>query len=55
MLSAVATGHKWDDNQLHELLSGYRCNSRKDVKVKDFDAIISRLKQGPGAKQATLA
>ena len=48
MLSAVATGHKWSDDQLHELLSGFKCDSRKQVRVKDFDAIVNRLKQGPG-------
>ena len=55
MLSAVATGHKWTDDALHDLLAGYKYNSRKDIRVKDFDAIVTKLKAGPGAKQATLA
>ena len=50
MLSAVATGHKWSDDQLHTLLSGYKVDSRKQVLEKDFNAIVNRLKQGPGAK-----
>lgn len=47
MLSAVAAGHRWSEDQLHELLTSYRYNSRKEVKLSDFDSLVNRLKQGP--------
>ena len=55
MLSTVATHHKWTDDRLHDLLAGFKYNSRKDIKLRDFDAIVTKLKAGPDAKQATLA
>ena len=55
--SAIATGSKWTDEQVHDLLAGARYNSRKEIKVKDYDALVERLKKGPPgtAKQGTLA
>jgi hypothetical protein len=52
-LSAIATGVKWTDDQVHTLLSGFKYNSRKDVKVKDYETICNRLKEGPEKGLAT--
>jgi hypothetical protein len=61
-LRAIATGTKWSDDQLHELLSGYQYNSPRDVKIKDYETLCEKLKQGPdkglskpGQQQGTLA
>ena len=51
--SAIATGAKWSDDQVHELLSGYQYNSRKEITLKDYDRIVDRLKQGPSVLKAT--
>lgn len=47
-LSAIATGSKWSDDQVHDVLAGYQYNSRKEIKVADYDEIIERVKQRPG-------
>ena len=49
--SAIATGHKWNDEQLHRLLADYSYESRTHVKVKDYDEILEKLKAGPKAPQ----
>ncbi len=56
-LSAIATGQKWSDEQVHELLSKYRYNSRKEIKLRDYEAICDRLKKAPteGLKDAVPA
>jgi len=46
-LSAIATGAKWTDEQLHDLLSGFQYNSRKEIRLADYEAIVTRLKAGP--------
>ncbi|MGH7311368.1 MAG: hypothetical protein ACREK6_22010, partial [Candidatus Rokuibacteriota bacterium] len=46
-LSAIASGQKWTDEGLHDLLASYRYASRKDIRVKDYDAIVERIKHGP--------
>lgn len=46
-LSAIATGMKWTDEQVHDLLAGFQYNSRKDIVTKDYDLIVNLLKEGP--------
>jgi hypothetical protein len=46
-LSAIASGQKWTDEQVHDLLTGYQYNSRTEIKVKDYEAICNRLKESP--------
>lgn len=48
--SAIATGAKWTDEEVYTLLSGFQYNSRKDIKVKDYDLIVNRLKGGAPKK-----
>jgi hypothetical protein len=45
--SAIASGQKWTEDEIHSLLSSYQYNSRKDIKIKDYEAIVERLKAGP--------
>lgn len=45
--SAIATGQKWTDEQVHDLLTGYQYNSRTEIKVADYERIVERLKEGP--------
>jgi hypothetical protein len=46
--SAIASGSKWTDDQIHELLSGYGYNSRKEIRVKDYEKLVEKVKVGPG-------
>lgn len=48
--SAIASGMKWSDDQVHDLIAGFQYNSRKDILVKDYEKIVERLKQGPNPK-----
>lgn len=50
-LMAIAAGapEKWSEEQLHTLISGFQYNSRKDIKVRDYDAIVDKVKLGPTA------
>jgi hypothetical protein len=48
-LSAIASGMKWTEEQIHDLISGYQYVSRKDIKVSDYAAICDKLKLGPAA------
>lgn len=57
-LSAIASGCKptpWTDEQLHKLLADYSYESRKHIKVKDYDAIVEIVKAGPNAKPPAAA
>src|SRR3990167_8031273 len=45
-LSAIATGAKWSDGQLHDLIAGWKYASRKDIRLSDYDQIVDRLKRG---------
>ena len=47
--SAIATGAKWSEEQLHDLLAGCQYNSRKEIKVRDYDKLVEILKRGPRA------
>lgn len=51
-LSAIASGKKWTDEQIHEIVAGYGYASRKDILVKDYDQICEKLKQNPPGKAA---
>ncbi len=51
-LMAIAGGKKWTDEQIHTLIAGYGYTSRKDVKVKDYEAICDKLKLDPPGKAA---
>ena len=44
---AIATGAKWTEDQIHTLISGYKYDSSKDIRVVDYNAIVDRLKAGP--------
>lgn len=46
-LMAIAGGQKWSEEHIHELISGFGYNSRKEIQVKDYEKIIERLKGGP--------
>lgn len=50
--SAIATGAKWNDEQLHDLLAGHQYTSRKDIRVKDYDRLVDKIKAGPAGKAA---
>jgi hypothetical protein len=45
-LMAIA-GKQWTEEQLHELIAGFQYESRKQIKVKDYDWICDLLKRGP--------
>jgi hypothetical protein len=45
-LMAIAGKH-WTEEQLHELIAGFQYESRKQIKVKDYDRICDLLKRGP--------
>lgn len=47
-LMAIASGQKWTEEQIHDLLAGYQYSSRKEIRVKDYDAICEKLKFPPG-------
>jgi hypothetical protein len=47
-LMAIANGAKWTEEQIHDLVSGFGYNSRKEIRVKHYDAIVDRIKEGPG-------
>jgi hypothetical protein len=49
-LYAIARGSGWSDDAVHDLLAGHRYNSSKEIAVKDYDAIIDKLKAGPPKK-----
>lgn len=51
-LMAIASGKKWSDEAIHTLIAGYGYTSRKDVKVKDYEAICDKLKLDPPGKAA---
>lgn len=46
-MMAIA-GRRWTEEQLHDLISGFGYNSRKEIKAKDYDAIVEKLKGAPG-------
>jgi len=47
--SAIATGAKWTDEQVHKLLADYSYESRTHIKVRDYEEIVEILKKGPKA------
>lgn len=47
-LMAIGGGKKWSEEQIHELISGYGYNSRKEIRVKDYETIVEKVKAGPG-------
>jgi ERF superfamily protein len=49
-LSAIASGAKWTEEQIHELIKPYE--SRKDIRVADYEAICDTLKTGYAAWKA---
>jgi ERF superfamily len=51
-LMAIAGGKKWTEEQIHELISGFGYNSRKEILVKDYERICDKLKQDPPGKPA---
>lgn len=51
-LMAIAGGKKWSEEAIHDLISGYGYNSRKEIKVKDYEAICDKLKLDPPGKAA---
>lgn len=46
-LYAIARGSGWTDEQIHDLLSGYRYNSAKEIQLKDYEKIVNGLKAEP--------
>ena len=49
---AIARASGWTDESGHDLLAGYQYNSSKEIKRKDYDAIIQALKKGPSTPTA---
>jgi len=47
---AIASGAKWTPDQVHDFLAGHKYNSSKEIRLVEYDALVDRLKQGPGAK-----
>lgn len=45
---AIARGAKWNEDQIHDLISGYGYSSRTEIRVADYDPIVDQLKRGPG-------
>lgn len=54
---AIARGSGWNDEQIHDLLTGYKYNSSKEITVTDYEPIVEKVKKGPGkpGAQQTLA
>lgn len=50
---AIARGTKpaaWTDDQIHDLLTSYKLNAVAEIPMAQYDAIVEKLKKGPGAK-----
>lgn len=55
---AIASGHKWSNDAIHDLLTKHRLNSAKEIKVAQYDDLCELLKKGPkgeGGVQGSLA
>ena len=53
--SAIAAGMKWTADQVHDLLTGYKYNSTKEIRVTDYETIADALKLGYAAWRNKLA
>ena len=53
--SAIAAGMKWTADQVHDLLTGYKYNSPKEITVTDYETIADALKLGYAAWRNKLA
>lgn len=46
-LYAIARGSGWSDDQLHDLLAGFRFSSSKEITRARYDEIVELAKRGP--------
>jgi len=45
---AIARGTGWDEGQIHDLLAGYQLSSTKEIPRSLYEAVVERVKKGPG-------